>query len=413
MTMLMRILMNRTNQGKGCSLFSSSRKTETSCWQAGYPDGPSSRAEIISGTSTTVTVGISDYPWSSGRIVVLCIKVRDLQHRRQASPERSPLRPRKKRKKNLQMAVLNHTLPQCSCFTESCKFNEGEQRWQILPGYPHPKNAVKTQKKVATWPGASRRLKWRTSLTVQMQQKGFSITNFLLDLGSSPFFLHCNSYWSASQAPASRHKLVTPGAKRRRHGEKGGGRRPQVQARAKKRLVPSSENLRFYRIQHSSNWDTTKKKLPMQKLPDTSWHSYNDRFKSDDSVGRPDRHTTQKTPFPWILSFVPSFPLRSCNNNNDSTAYMWILLPSFFLFFPSPVFFFFFFKANFRNLARRKNRRRVRKVHRDFFLGKSGTTSPHYEGKKILKSPYLENEFQQVTILYSLHLPGWRNLANK
>jgi hypothetical protein len=55
----------------------------------------------------------------------------------------------------------------------------------------------------------------------------------------------------------------------------------------------------------------------------------------------------------------------------------------------------------------------VRKVHRDFFLGKSGTTSPHYEGKKILKSPYLENEFQQVTILYSLHLPGWRNLANK
>jgi hypothetical protein len=91
--------MNPTNPGKRCSLFSSSRKTETSCWQAGYPDGPSSRAEIIPRTSTTVKVGISDNPRSSGRIVALCIKVRDLQHRRQASPERSPLRAPQKRKK--------------------------------------------------------------------------------------------------------------------------------------------------------------------------------------------------------------------------------------------------------------------------------------------------------------------------
>jgi len=102
--------MNPTNPGKRCSLFSSSRKTETSCWQAGYPDGTSSRAEIIPRTSTTVKVGISDNPWSSGRIVALCIKVRDLQHRRQASPERSPLRapPKKTKKKPSDSCVQSH-----------------------------------------------------------------------------------------------------------------------------------------------------------------------------------------------------------------------------------------------------------------------------------------------------------------
>jgi hypothetical protein len=213
------------------------------------------------------------------------------------------------------MAVFNHTLPQSSCFTESCKFNEGEQRCQILAGYPHPKkrreNAKQSGYLTRCLPSSQMK---NTFDCTNAWKKVFSIANFLLDLGSSPFFLHCNSHWSASQAPANRHKLVTPGTKRRRHREKeGAGGKISSWSKGQKRLVPRSENLRFYRIQQSSNWDTTtttkKKKLPMQKLPDTSWHSYNDRFKSDGSIGRPGQtHHTEKTPFPWnsFLRFLPS-----------------------------------------------------------------------------------------------------------
>lgn len=310
--------MNPTNPGERRSLFSSSRKTETSCWQAGYPDGPSSRAEIISRTGTTVKVGISGYPWSSGRIVALCIKVRDLHHRRQASPERSPSGPpKKKQKKTLQMAVFNHTLPQCSCFTESCKFNEGEQRGQILAGYPHPKKRRENAKQngYLTRCFPSSQMKNNFDCT-NAWRKVFSIANFLLDLGSSPFFLHCNSHWSASQAPASRHKLVTPGTKRRRHREKGvRGGRSQVQARAKKTRPtfwepPFLPNSAQQQLRHNNNNNKTKKKAANAK---TSWHfltllqrSIQKRWQRR-PAGTDTPH--RKHPSPGILSYASFLPL--------------------------------------------------------------------------------------------------------
>ncbi len=357
--------------------------------------GRLSRRSFFSGRNN-----FSDQYHGQGRYLRLSMKLRTnccALYKSSGSPtsqtsisrKKPPPAPQKKKKKTLQMVVFNHTLPQCSCFTESCKFNEGEQRWKILPEHPDPKNAVKTQNKVATWPGASRRLKWITSLTVQMQQKGFSITNFLLDLGRSPFFLHWNSYWSESQALASRHKLLTPGAKRRRHKRAGGGDLKFKQGQ--KRLVPRSEKRSSVSTEFSKAATETQEEKSCQckkKLPDTSWHSYNDRFKSDGRVGRPDRHTTQKTPFPWILSFVPSFPLRSCNNNNDTTAYMWILFPSF---FPSPVgfFFFLFFIFGGRIFATSREEKTEGGCERCIGIfyffgggGESGTTSPHYEEKK-------------------------------
>jgi len=67
-----------------------------------------------------------------------------------------------------------------------------------------------------------------------------------------------------------------------------------------------------------------------------------------------------------------------------------------------------YFLVNFRNLGGKRKKRRVRKVNRDFFGGKNVSKSSHYEGKKtILKSPYIENTFQQVAISITRRRALW------
>ncbi len=58
---------------------------------------------------------------------------------------------------------------------------------------------------------------------------------------------------------------------------------------------------------------------------------------------------------------------------------------------------FCFWGMNFHNLGGKKGGR-GRKIGIIFGGGKSGPKSPHYEEKKILKSPYLENMVQQFAI---------------
>ncbi len=57
----------------------------------------------------------------------------------------------------------------------------------------------------------------------------------------------------------------------------------------------------------------------------------------------------------------------------------------------------FLFWVNFHNLVRQKEKGAQGK--KGLFFVPNGLKTPHYERKKGLKLPYLENKFQQVTKL--------------